>query len=89
MVIIEVEKSCENVDALLGAHSWNEFLRQPESHEANIQSRILYSKLNKGRDVQKSGGSLSTSVWLLTVTERKCAYRLEALGCPQFMVQRI
>ena len=57
MVIIEVKKGCENVDALLGAHKWGEVIKEPKPHEVNIQSEIFYSKLNRGCDMQTSGSS--------------------------------
>lgn len=61
MIIIEVERSFDSWNSLLGEHKWGEFLRNPTFEEKDRVSQIFYCTLTTGRKVQKNGTYPSAS----------------------------
>ena len=55
MIIIEVLRSFDRWESLLGEHKWSEFLRSPSEEERGNVSQIFYCTLGTGRHVQKHG----------------------------------
>ena len=56
MVVIEVDREFERIDALLGMHSWSEFLLAPTKEEAGKSSKVFYCTYNNGKAVKNAGG---------------------------------
>lgn len=61
MVIVEVNRGLPDFTAVLGAHKWNQFLKQPSEDEVPRESRIFYCQLSDGRKVQKNGECLTVN----------------------------
>ncbi|KAH8103490.1 hypothetical protein BXZ70DRAFT_734076 [Cristinia sonorae] len=55
MIIIEVARSFDKWETLLGEHKWADFLRLPTHEERDKVSQIFYCKFSTGREVQKHG----------------------------------
>jgi hypothetical protein len=56
MVIIEVDREFERFDALLGMHSWSEFLLAPTEEEAGNSSKVFYCIYHNAEAVRNAGG---------------------------------
>ena len=56
MVIIEVDREFEGFDALLGMHSWSEFLLAPTEEEAGKSSKVFYCTYHNAEAVRNAGG---------------------------------
>jgi hypothetical protein len=63
MVIIEVDREFERFDALLGMHSWSEFLLAPTEEEAGNSSKVFYCIYHSAEAVRKAGG------WVVVLIE--------------------
>lgn len=55
MVIIEVNRSFQQLDRLLGQHKWEEFLQNPTEEEKERYSSIFFCTKNTVREVSKAG----------------------------------
>ncbi|KAF8504914.1 hypothetical protein F5888DRAFT_1659848 [Russula emetica] len=55
MVIIEVDREFERFDALLGMHSWTEFLLAPTEEEAGNSSKVFYCTYHTAEAVRGAG----------------------------------
>lgn len=55
MVIIEVDREFERFDALLGMHSWSEFLLEPTEEEAGNSSKVFYCTYHSAEAVRGAG----------------------------------
>ncbi|TCD69395.1 hypothetical protein EIP91_007742 [Steccherinum ochraceum] len=55
MIIIEVDRSFNDWDSLLGEHKWIDFLRSPSQEDKDKVSQIFYCTFSTGRQVQKHG----------------------------------
>jgi hypothetical protein len=55
MVIIEVDREFEGLDALLGMHSWSEFLLAPTEEEAGKSSKMFFCTYNDAKAVRGAG----------------------------------
>lgn len=60
MVILEIEKTYEHFDRLLGKHKWSEFLCNPTEEEQGRASQVYYCLYKSGREAQKDGEYPST-----------------------------
>lgn len=58
MVIIQVDHEFENWDALLGLHSWSEFLLAPTTEEADKSSKVFFCTYSTGKALSDAGRSL-------------------------------
>lgn len=56
MVIVEVDREFERFDALLGMHSWSEFLLAPTEEEAGNSSKVFYCTYHSAEAVRNAGG---------------------------------
>lgn len=63
MVIIEVDCEFDRLDALLGMHSWSEFLLAPSEEEANNSSKVFYCTYHNADALKDSGG------WIVVLME--------------------
>jgi hypothetical protein len=55
MVIIEVDREFERFDALLGMHSWSEFLLAPTEEDAGKSSKVFYCTYHNAEAVRDAG----------------------------------
>lgn len=55
MVIIEVDCEFDGFNALLGMHSWSEFLLAPTEEEAGNSSRVFYCTYHNAEAIRKAG----------------------------------
>lgn len=55
MVIIEVDREFERFDALLGMHSWSEFLLAPTEEETGNSSKVFYCTYHNAEAVRDAG----------------------------------
>jgi hypothetical protein len=55
MVLIEVDREFKGIDALLGMHSWSEFLLAPTKEEAGKSSKVFYCTYNNAKAVKDAG----------------------------------
>ncbi len=63
MAIIEVDLKFERFDALLGMHSWSEFLLAPTEEEAGNSSKVFYCTYHSAEAVRNAGG------WVVVLIE--------------------
>ena len=63
MVVIEVDQEFERLDALLGMHSWSDFLLAPTNEEEGKSSKVFYCTYNNAKAVRDAGG------WVAALTE--------------------
>jgi len=59
MIIVEVDCEFERFDALLGMHSWSEFLLAPTAEEEGKSSEVFFCAYNTNKAVKDGGESLS------------------------------
>jgi hypothetical protein len=80
MVIIEVDREFKRTDALLGMHSWSEFLLAPTKEEAGKSSKVFYCTYDNGKAVKDAGGRAValTDVVLLIQFVAGNRYRMES-----------
>ncbi|KAH9980715.1 hypothetical protein BJV74DRAFT_779079 [Russula compacta] len=55
MVIVEVDREFEKWDALLGLHSWSEFLLAPTTEEAGKSSKVFFCTYSTGKALGDAG----------------------------------
>ena len=55
MAIVEIDRTYDHFDRVLGEHRWSEFLKDPNAEEADRVSRVFYSLHNSDREAQKDG----------------------------------
>ena len=65
MVIIEVDRSFERFDSLLGMHIWSSFLKNPTDEEKDKASKVFWCHYNSGRLVEKNGEPFPSSLIVL------------------------
>jgi len=59
MIVIEVDYEFERFDALLGMHSWSEFLLAPTAEETGKSSEVFFCTYNTNKAFKDGGGLLS------------------------------
>ncbi|KAJ8517637.1 hypothetical protein ONZ45_g5213 [Pleurotus djamor] len=55
IVIVEMDRSYQHFDRLLGEHAWGKFLKNPSHEEKDGVSQVFYSTYSSGREAQKDG----------------------------------
>jgi hypothetical protein len=55
MIIIVVDREFERFDALLGMHSWSEFLLEPTEEEAGNSSKVFYCTYHSAEVIRGAG----------------------------------
>jgi hypothetical protein len=63
MVIIEVDCEFERLEALLGMHSWSEFLLAPTEEEAGNSSKVFHCTYHNAEALRDAGG------WVVVLME--------------------
>jgi hypothetical protein len=58
MIIVEVDREFERFDAVLGKHSWSDFLLTPTEEEADKSSEVFFCTYHTNGEVVNGGGSL-------------------------------
>ena len=56
MIVVEVDREFERFDAVLGKHSWSDFLLTPTEEEAGKSSEVFFCTYNTDRAVKNGGG---------------------------------
>lgn len=56
MVVIEVDRAFKRIDALLGMHSWSEFLLAPTEEEEGKSSEVFFCTYNNAKAMRDAGG---------------------------------
>jgi len=59
MIVVEVDREFERFDAVLGKHSWSDFLLTPTEEEAGKSSEVFFCTYHTNGAVRNGGGSLS------------------------------
>lgn len=55
MIIVEIDRDFERFQAVLGRHSWSEFLLAPTEEEAGRTSEVFFCTLNTNEAVRNGG----------------------------------
>lgn len=56
MVVIEVGQEFKKMGALLGMHSWSEFLLAPTEEEKGKSSKVFFCTYNNAKAMRDAGG---------------------------------
>jgi hypothetical protein len=59
MIVVEVDRELGRFDAVLGKHSWSDFLPTPTKEEAGKSSEVFSCTYHTNEAVRNGGGLLS------------------------------
>lgn len=77
MAIVEIDRTYNHFDRLLGEHRWSEFIKDPNDEERNRVSQVFYCFHNSYREVQKDGKCKIASRSHHGNIDKSVSYRLE------------
>jgi len=67
MIIVEVDREFERFGAVLGMHSWSEFLLTPTEEEAGMSSEVFFCTYNTNKAVKDGGGLLRLALMAMVL----------------------
>ena len=89
MIIVEVDRHFERFEAVLGRHSWSEFLLAPTEEEAGRSSEVFFCTYNTNEAVRCGGRLLRLALMVAILLIITVDDRLESRKHPGVLVSRM